>query len=444
MTYSAQHITVIGGGLAGCEAAWQAARLGCRVTVYEMKPARYSPAHKSQSLAELVCSNSLRSNSLKNAGGVLKQELRELGSLIVRCADQTAVPAGGALAVDRHAFSAAATDAIAAHPLIALERKELGAIPDSGIVIVATGPLTSESLSDDIARRIGSGSLYFHDAISPIVEADSIDTGHTFSASRYNRGTSDYLNCPLSRDQYYAFVSALLEARKVPLKDFETLVPFEGCMPIEVMAERGIETLAHGPMKPVGLVDPRTGAMPYAAVQLRQENREATLFNLVGCQTRLTRPEQKRVFAIIPALRHAAYARFGSLHRNTFINSPSLLLRTLQLQQEPRIFFAGQITGVEGYMESTAAGLVAGLQAARYSTGQLPLTPPPTTVTGALLGCITDKAAADFQPMNANFGILPPLEKKVPKSQRKELLARRALQDIKSWKEKAVGTTGGA
>jgi len=432
-------IQIIGGGLAGCEAAWQAASRGCRVVLFEMKPERFSPAHRNEHLAELVCSNSLRSNSRENASGVLKEEMRVCRSLIIREADASSVPAGGALAVDRDAFSRSITGAVENHPSISVVRKEISEIPQAGIVVIATGPLTSEAFSPCLATLTGKDFLYFHDAISPIVEADSIDTVVTFKASRYNKGTADYINCPLTRQEYYAFIQEVLQAEKVPLREFETLTPYEGCMPIEVMAERGVETLAYGPMKPVGLVDPHTDRQPYAVVQLRQENRDATLYNLVGFQTRLKWPEQKRIFAMIPGLKNAVFARYGSLHRNTYLHAPRLLLRSLQLKQDPRVFFAGQITGVEGYIESAAMGLIAGIQANRYARGYDPVTPPPSTVVGALLSYITETIAADFQPMNANFGILQPLGMRVPKKKRKALFAERALSDIRAWNNREGG-----
>ena len=427
-------ITIIGAWLAGCEAAWQAAQSGCRVRLYEMKPQRFSPAHKSEGLAELVCSNSLKAEGLANASGVLKEELRMLDSLVVRQADASRVPAGAALAVDREQFSAGITLAIEQHPGITLVRSEAAAVPPEGIVIIATGPLTSDALAGQLKPLLGEQFLYFHDAIAPIIEAGSIDPDKTYRASRYDKGDADYINCPLSQDEYYGFVRELLAADKAPLREFETLVPFEGCMPVEVMADRGVETLAFGPMKPVGLIDPRTGRQPYAVVQLRQENSAATLYNIVGFQTRLKWPEQKRVFALIPGLEHAEFARYGSMHRNTYIHSPWLLAPSLQLQAEPRIFFAGQITGVEGYVESIAMGLLAGINAARYAAGLEPAVPPPTTLTGALAAYITDAANKDFQPMNANFGILPPLGVKARKGDRKRLYAERALRGMGLWK----------
>lgn len=426
-------ITIIGAGLAGCEAAWQAASRGCRVKLYEMKPQRFSPAHTSPGLAELVCSNSLKADGLANASGVLKEELRMLDSLVIRQADASRVPAGAALAVDREQFSAGVTRAIEHHQAITLVREEMTEIPRDGIVIIASGPLTSDAFAECVKGLLGEQLLYFHDAIAPIIEADSIDPEKTYRASRYDKGEPDYINCPLSQEEYYAFVRELLAAGKAPLREFETLVPFEGCMPVEVMAERGVETLAFGPMKPVGLIDPRTGQQPYAVVQLRQENRQASLYNIVGFQTRLKWPEQKRVFGLIPGLEHAVFVRLGSMHRNTFIHSPSLLAPTLQLKADPRIFFAGQITGVEGYVESIAMGLIAGINAARYGAGLDVLTPPAATLTGALAAYITDPANKDFQPMNANFGILPAPGVKARKGDRKRLHAERALREMQSW-----------
>ncbi len=430
-----KEIHIIGGGLAGCEAAWQAAKYGCRVFLYEMKPDLFSPAHKSQNLAELVCSNSLRSDSLENASGVLKEEMRKLGSLIVETADKTKVPAGGALAVDREKFSECITGKIEGTPGITLVREEIKKIPEDKVVIIASGPLTSDLLAEDIKRMTSDAFLYFHDAIAPIIEADSIDREKTFAASRYDKGEADYINCPMSKEEYYGFIEELKNSEKMLLRDFETLTPFEGCMPVEVMAERGVETLAFGPMKPVGLIDPNTGKQPYAVVQLRQENNEATIYNLVGFQTRLKWPEQKRVFSMIPGLEKAVFVRYGSLHRNTFIHSPELLENTLQLKKKSNVFFAGQITGVEGYMESTSTGLIAGIMASRYVLGLDLLTTPKTTVTGGLLSYITDLSVKKFQPMNANFGILPPLEKRAPKKIRKKLYGERALKDIDVWRK---------
>jgi methylenetetrahydrofolate--tRNA-(uracil-5-)-methyltransferase len=430
-----QQIYIIGAGLAGCEAAWQLTKWGCRVVLYEMKPHQFSPAHRSPNLAELVCSNSLRSNNLENAAGLLKEEMRRLNSLIIHVADTNKIPAGHALAVDRKKFSQEITNMLDEDGRVTIIREEVRTTPEDGIVIVASGPLTSEVFSLHLKQLIGDDFLYFHDAISPIIEAESIDHDNAFKASRYNRGTADYINCPLSREEYYHFVKELLASEKSPLKDFEKLIPYEGCMPVEVMAERGVETLAHGPMKPVGLLDPSSNQQPYAVVQLRQENKEATLYNMVGFQTRLKWSEQKRVFSLIPALKNAKFLRYGSLHRNTFIHSPSLLLRTLQLKKTPHIFFAGQITGVEGYVESAAMGLLAGIQASRYVRKLTPLTPPRTSMIGALLAYITSTFSSNFQPMNANFGLLPPLEYKAHKRERKNLLVERALKAIEGWKK---------
>ena len=426
-------VQIIGGGLAGCEAAWQAACLGCRVVVHEMKPERFSPAHTSADLAELVCSNSLRSDSADTAAGVLKQELRMCESLIMRIADAQSVPAGSALAVDRQRFAAAVTAAVEAHPAISVKRGEVTAIPAAGTVVVASGPLTSDALATHLSTFLGQEFLYFHDAIAPVVEADSVDHAVVFRASRYNKGTADYLNCPLDRQQYYAFIEALCAAETVPLRSFETLKPFEGCMPIEVMAQRGPDTLAFGPMKPVGLIDPRTDAQPFAVVQLRQENRDATLYNLVGFQTRMKWPEQQRVLRMLPGLEHAVFARLGSMHRNTFIDAPRVLGPKLHTRSTPRIFFAGQITGVEGYIESVSSGMVAGVQAAAHAHAwDLPL-PSAATVTGALCAHVTGACTAPYQPMNANFGLLPPLAGRVPRKLRKPQYADRARRAMQDW-----------
>jgi methylenetetrahydrofolate--tRNA-(uracil-5-)-methyltransferase len=427
-------ITIIGGGLAGCEAAWQAAREGAEVVLYEMKPARFSPAHHSASLGELVCSNSLRGAGMNNAVGCLKEELRRCGALFMEAADATAVPAGGALAVDREAFAAYLTEKIVSHPRIALVREEMTALPAEGTVIVASGPLTSEVLSGDIARLTGNEHLYFYDAIAPIVEADSIDFSKAWRASRYGKGGDDYVNCPLDREEYFAFVEALKAAQKVPARDFEKMIHFEGCMPIEEMAERGEMTLAFGPMKPVGLADPRTGREPFAVIQLRQDDAHATLYNMVGFQTKLTYPEQRRIFSTIPGLEKARFARLGNVHRNTFLNAPTCLSRTLQFKGEPRLFFAGQITGVEGYVESAATGFLAGIFAPRLLRNEpLPL-PPATTALGALLSHLADSSAEGFQPMNVNYGLFPPLEgRKMKRADRRLAMAERALTDLAPW-----------
>ena len=432
-------ITIIGAGLAGCEAAWQAARAGCAVTLYEMKPQRFSEAHQSAGLAELVCSNSLRGAGMNNAVGCLKEELRRCGTLFMEAADATAVPAGGALAVDREAFSNYITECIENHPLIELRRQELSGIPAEGSVIIASGPLTSAALSAEIARLTGAEHLYFYDAIAPIIEAESIDFSIAWRASRYGRGGDDYVNCPLDRDQYMAFVAALKEAEKVPGRDFEKIIHFEGCMPVEEMAARGELTLAFGPMKPVGLPDPRTGREPFAVLQLRQDNLHATLYNMVGFQTKLTYPEQRRIFRTIPGLQEARFARLGSMHRNTFINAPRCLHNGLQFKQDPRLFFAGQITGVEGYVESAATGLLAGLCVAGRQKGlPLPL-PPGTTALGALLHHLSASSPEDFQPMNVNYGLFPPLEgKRKKRSERRLAMAERALTEIVPWWQKVA------
>lgn len=428
----AEPVTIIGGGLAGSEAAWQLARRGIAVRLYEMRPVRQTEAHQTDRLAELVCSNSFRSASLDTAVGLLKEEMRQMGSLILAAAESTAVPAGSALAVDRDAFAAAVTEAIASCPAIEVVREEIRDIPD-GLCIVATGPLTSPALSYALQHLLGQKYLYFYDAIAPIVTADSIDRTIVFPASRYGKGGEDYLNCPLTRDEYYAFVDAVLQAEKVPVRDFERCVYFEGCMPIEEMARRGRDTLAFGPMRPVGLIDPRTGSRPYAVVQLRQDNAAGTLYNMVGFQTKMTYPEQRRVFRMIPGLERAEFVRLGSLHRNTFVNSPRLLSPTLQLRRRPETFLAGQLVGVEGYVESAATGLLAGINAARLLAGLEPIVPPPTTALGSLLAYVSDPRRRDFQPMNANYGLFPPVEGKERGREKRERLARRALADFTSW-----------
>jgi methylenetetrahydrofolate--tRNA-(uracil-5-)-methyltransferase len=399
-----------------------------------MKPLRFSPAHRSPLLAELVCSNSLRSDSLENAAGLLKEEMRQMDSLVMRAADASRVPAGTALAVDREIFSRAITRKLEEAQGIETVREEVATIPKDIPVIIATGPLTSDLLAQSVAGLTGQDSLYFHDATSPIVEADTIDYGVVFKANRYGKGEGAYLNCSLTKEQYHHFVRELLKGERAPVRDFEKETVFEGCMPIEVMASRGMETLAHGPMRPVGLVNPRTGKKPYAVVQLRQENRQATLYDLVGFQTKLKWSEQKRIFGLIPGLEKAGFARFGNFHRNTYINSPTLLEQTLQFRKDPLIFFAGQITGVEGYIESTAMGLVAGIQASRFIRGKRFYPPPPATAMGALINYITTRPSSGFQPMNINFGLLPPLEKSVRKKDRRRVLVARALQGVAQWK----------
>ena len=425
-------ISIIGGGLAGCEAAWQAAGRGVAVTLYEMKPHHYSPAHQSPDLAELVCSNSFRGESLENAVGLLKNELRCLGSLFMAAADETRVPAGGAVAVDRDLFARVITEKIEQHPLITVVREEVTKLP-SGIVIIASGPLTSDLLAEELRPLVGD-NLYFYDAIAPIVTADSIDLSRIFRASRYGKGEgADYLNCPLEQEEYERFVAELIAADKVAPRDFEKAIHFEGCMPVEELAGRGVETLRFGPMKPVGLTDPRTGREAHAVVQLRQENRQATLYNLVGFQTKMTYPEQRRIFRMLPGLEQAEFARLGSLHRNTFINAPTLLEPSQQVKGEPRLLFAGQITGVEGYVESAASGFLAGINAARLALTEPLLLPPPTTALGALVAHITSTESRHFQPMNVNYGLFPPLPGRVKKKERRAQLAQRAQADLQGW-----------
>lgn len=434
-------VRIIGGGLAGTEAAWQLARRGVAVELFEMRPTRGTEAHATADLAEVVCSNSLRSDSLTAPAGLLKAEMRQLDSLIIGVAEAHRVPAGSALAVDRNGFAKGVTQTIEALPNVQIIRREVEAIPDDGIVILATGPLTSPALARDLAARLGEEHLYFYDAISPIVAAESIDMSVAYRAARYGKGGDDYLNLPLTQAEYYRFIDALIAAHRVPTHSFERFVPFEGCMPIEEMADRGKETLAFGPMRAVGLIDPRTGRRPYAVVQLRQENRDQTLYNLVGFQTKMIYPEQRKVFALIPGLANAEFVRLGSLHRNTFINAPQHLLPTLQWRQRSTLFFAGQITGVEGYIESAATGLLAGINAANLVLGRAPVVPPPTTALGALLGYISDPERKRFQPMNVNFGLIPPLSARLRGKAKKEMLARRALADMVAWR-RDVGIDG--
>jgi methylenetetrahydrofolate--tRNA-(uracil-5-)-methyltransferase len=434
-------ITIIGGGLAGCEAAWQIASRGIAVILYEMKPEKFSPAHELAGLAELVCSNSLRGDSLDNAVGLLKEELRRVDALFMMAAEATRVPAGGALAVDRLKFSEYITEKISSHPLITVSRKEMVDIPSDGIVIIASGPLTSEPLADSIGRLAGN-YLYFYDAIAPIVTAESIEKNIVYSASRYGKGDgNDYLNCPFNEAEYTAFIEAILAAEKVPAREFEKVIHFEGCMPIEELASRGIDTLRFAAMKPVGLDDPRTGCEPHAVVQLRKENLAGTLHNLVGFQTKMTWPEQKRIFRMIPGLRHAEFARLGSMHRNTFINSPALLQSTLQLKSDPRIFFAGQITGVEGYVESAGSGFIAGLNAAQVASGLEIIEPPPESALGALIHHVTNAGVKHFQPMNVNYGLFPTIPGRIKKKDKRGMFAERALTEINRWKEEVKGVS---
>ena len=428
-------LVVIGGGLAGTEAAWQAAERGMAVELYEMRPTRTTPAHTSGLLAELVCSNSLGSKLVDRAPGLLKEELRHLGSMVVDCADATAIPAGGALAVDREAFAQAVTARIESQPRITLQREEVKTLPEGLPVVVATGPLTSPDLADSIARLTGSAYLYFYDAMAPIVTADSIDMSVAFRASRYGHGggEGDYINCPMNKAQYDRFVRELVGAETAALREFEIEDPnfFEACLPVEVLGQRGTLALAFGPLKPVGLTDPRTGQRPYAVVQLRQDNHSATLFNLVGFQTNLTWGEQERVFRLIPGLDQAEFVRFGQMHRNTFINAPSLLSATMQFRQRQDLFFAGQITGTEGYVGSVASGFVAGLNAARLAGGLEPVSFPATTMLGALCSYVSNANPEGFQPMKANFGLLPSLDPPVRKKrERYAAYATRALSDL--------------
>ena len=426
----AEPVTILGAGLAGCEAAWQLANRGIPVTLWEMKPDKMTPAHHSPLLGELVCSNSLRSDQLENAVGLLKEELRRLNSLILRCADTHRVAAGGALAVDRMAFSQAITEAIQGHPNITLQSGEVKALPEEGQVIVATGPLTADDLAQDIARRFPAGGyLHFYDAAAPLVTFESIDMDSAWFASRYDKGTADYINCPLTQEEYLAFWRELCAAKEAPVHGFEDKNVFEGCMPVEVMARRGEQTLCYGPLKPRGLRDPKTGQEPFAVVQLRRDNAVGTIYNLVGFQTHLTWPEQKRVFSMIPALRHAEFLRYGVMHRNTYLDSPRLLDRYYRVKAEPRIVFAGQITGVEGYVESTASGCLAALELARRLEGKPPIDFPRETAIGALALYISDETVAHFQPMNVNFGIMPPLGYRVKgKRNKNTALSQRALE----------------
>ncbi len=432
-------IVIIGAGLAGSEAAWQIAKRGGKVILYEMKPKVFSPAHRSPFFAELVCSNSFKSESFENASGVLKEEMRELGSLILNVSAETRVPAGDSLAVDREVFSREITQILEGLENVKVIREEVSSIPQEGFTIIATGPLTSEALSKEIQKVTGSHRLFFYDALSPIVTADSINFQKIFRSSRYGKGGMDYINCPMNEEEYNQFVITLNKAEKVPVHAFEKRYLFEGCLPIEEMAGRGGATLAHGPLKPVGLTDPATGRQPFAVVQLRQENRSGTLFNMVGFQTRLKYEEQKRVFRMIPGLEHAEFVRLGSIHRNTFIDAPRLLGNALQLKHCSNLFFAGQITGVEGYMESTAMGLLCGINAYRYANGMPMVVPPMTTAIGALVHYITQSLSVPFQPMNINFGLFPPLPGKSKGRGKRLLMAKRALREIKKWREEVEG-----
>lgn len=429
-------VVVIGGGLAGCEAAWQIASRGVPTVLYEMRPLVSTPAHTTGMLAELVCSNSLGSDLPDRAPGLLKRELRRLGSLILRCADATKVPAGDALAVGREAFSEAVTQAMCNHPRIALERRELTCLPDDTITVVATGPLTSDALAKEIAALAGQEHLYFYDAMAPIVTLESIDQIKVYRASRYGRGEGDYINCPMTREEYDRFWEALVSAETIPLRGFEREDKrfFEACLPVEVLASRGHDALAFGPLKPMGLRDPRTGQRPYAVVQLRQDDLADTLYNLVGFQTNLRWAEQKRVFSLIPGLEHAEWVRFGQMHRNTYLNSPELLEPTMRWRRRPNLYFAGQIVGTEGYVGSTASGLVAGINAVRAIRGQREVVFPQETVIGALMYYVTSSEERPFQPMKPNLSILAPLEPAVRNKRARHLAyAERSLQAFEAF-----------
>ncbi|MEF2965222.1 methylenetetrahydrofolate--tRNA-(uracil(54)-C(5))-methyltransferase (FADH(2)-oxidizing) TrmFO [Paenibacillus sp. M1] len=429
-------VTVIGAGLAGSEAAWQLASRGVPVTLYEMRPVVKTPAHHTDKFAELVCSNSLRANGLTNAVGVLKEEMRMLNSLVLGAADRNAVPAGGALAVDRDGFSDEITRTLHEHPLVEVVNEEITEIPQDGIAIIATGPLTSPALSEQIRKLTGEDYFYFYDAAAPIVEKDSIDMNKVYLASRYDKGEAAYLNCPMTEEEFDAFYEALITAEVTQLKEFEKEVYFEGCMPIEIMMRRGKQTALFGPMKPVGLVNPHTGKLPYAVVQLRQDNAAGTLYNLVGFQTHLKWGEQKRVFSMIPGLENAEFVRYGVMHRNTFINSPRLLEATYQLKKAPKLFFAGQMTGVEGYVESAASGLIAGINAALAFADKEGIVFPADTALGSMARYITTADFEHFQPMNANFGLFPkPDVRYRKKAEKNEALARRALDSLRSFIE---------
>lgn len=432
---SEQRVTIIGAGLAGSEAAWQAACAGIPVTLYEMRPRTMTPAHHTGMFAELVCSNSLKARSIENATGLLKEEMLRMGSLIMEAALVNQVPAGGALGVDREGFGRYVTDKLSHHPLVEVVTAEVGTLPESRPLVVATGPLTSDALASHLEQILGSSSLHFFDAAAPIVTGESIDWDKVYWASRYDKGDPDYVNCPMEQAEYEAFYQALIEAERHPLKGFEQAVYFEGCMPIEQLGLRGRETMLFGPLKPVGLPNPATGRIPHAVVQLRRENQEGTLFNLVGFQTNLKWPEQRRVFRMIPGLEQAEFARYGVMHRNTFINSPELLLPTLQWRRDPGVFFAGQMTGVEGYVASAASGLIAGQNAVRLAMCQPPLTFPRETAHGALMHYISNGPNPDFQPMNPNFGLFPPLEQKVKggKKARAAAHAERALHKLQDF-----------
>ena len=435
------HVTVIGAGLAGSECAWQLAQRGVAVTLREMKPEKKTPAHVTDYFAELCCSNSLRGAGLENAVGLLKEELRRLNSLIMRCADATAVPAGGALAVDRDGFARMVTETIFSHPNITMIPGEVTSIPE-GDVVIASGPLTSDPLAEAIAEKLGGGTtLNFFDAAAPLVSYDSVDMDSAYFASRYDKGTPDYINCPMTKEEYLAFWQALIAAEEAEVHGFEDKNVFEGCMPVEVMARRGEDTLRFGPLKPRGLIDPKTGKEPYAVVQLRRDNADGSIYNLVGFQTHLKWPEQRRVFTMIPALRNAQFLRYGVMHRNTYLDSPRLLDRYYRLKAEPRIAFAGQMTGVEGYVESCASGFLAGVELARRLNGQTPIDFPAETAIGALGLYVSNGSVGDFQPMNINFGIIPPLDHRVKGKRNKNAeLSQRALEILEGIKQEVLWT----
>ena len=435
------HVTVIGAGLAGSECAWQLAQRGVAVTLREMKPEKKTPAHVTDYFAELCCSNSLRGAGLENAVGLLKEELRRLNSLIMRCADATAVPAGGALAVDRDGFARMVTETIFSHPNITMIPGEVTSIPE-GDVVIASGPLTSDPLAEAIAEKLGGGTtLNFFDAAAPLVSYDSVDMDSAYFASRYDKGTPDYINCPMTKEEYLAFWQALIAAEEAEVHGFEDKNVFEGCMPVEVMARRGEDTLRFGPLKPRGLIDPKTGKEPYAVVQLRRDNADGSIYNLVGFQTHLKWPEQRRVFTMIPALRNAQFLRYGVMHRNTYLDSPRLLDRYYRLKAEPRIAFAGQMTGVEGYVESCASGFLAGVELARRLNGQAPIDFPAETAIGALGLYVSNGSVGDFQPMNINFGIIPPLDHRVKGKRNKNAeLSQRSLEILEGIKQEVLWT----
>ena len=434
-----EDIVIIGGGLAGSEAAWQAANRGAHVTLYEMRPKEPTPAHQTGFLAELVCSNSLGSDDSLSAPGILKAEMRRLGSLIIKTAEEARVPAGAALAVDRELFAQKITQALESHSNIRIIHEHVTTIPKDAVVIIATGPLTSDALAADLKALTNSRHLYFFDAIAPIVDAESLDETLMFKASRYDKGAADYLNCPMTAPEYDAFYQALLAAEKVVPKEFEKVPYFEGCIPIEVMAERGRDTMMFGPLKPVGLVDPKTNTRPYAVVQLRMENTYGTCYNLVGFQTKLTYGAQKRVFRTIPGLANAEFLRYGSVHRNTFVNAPAVLNDTLQLKYQPRTFIAGQLVGVEGYTEAAASGGLAGINAARLLHDLEVVTPPETTAHGALVHYITTSDPRHFQPININYGLFPPLTSRIrDKQDRQRRTGQRALEDFTTWMQRSA------